>query len=136
MIIKREFDGAYLTCDKEVEISPIPMPIYVFIVLLDIVAQQGRPHFHGRVKLDNYTLQLLMAAHTTALSQTKEELPQVGFPYPHAYIFIVLLDMVAQQVGILSLMLLSHAGVDRRYYFWTIKHTSKSLLALLQHSKY
>ena len=76
-----------------------------------------------------------MAAHTTALSQTKE-LPQVGFPYPHAYMFIVLLDMVAQQVGILSLMLLSPAGVDRRYYFWTIKHTNKSLLASLQRPRY
>ena len=67
---------------------------YIFIVLLDMVAQQGRPLFHG--KLDNYTLQLLMVAHNTVLSQTKEEL---------------------LQVGILSLIVLSHAGVDRRYYF-------------------
>ena len=87
VIIKRELAGAYLTCDKEVGISPIPMPIYVFIVLLDMVAQQGRPHFHGRVKLDNYTLQLLMAAHTTALSQTKEELPKLVSPTPCLYIY-------------------------------------------------
>ena len=51
---------------------------YIFIVLLDMVAQQGRALFHGRVKLDNYTFQLLMAAHSTVLSQTKEELLQVG----------------------------------------------------------
>ena len=69
---------------------------YVFIVLLGMVAQQGRPLFHGRVKLDNYTLQLLMAAHNIVPSQTKEEL---------------------LQVGILSLIVLSHARVDRRYYF-------------------
>ena len=59
------------------------------------MAQQGRALFHGGVKLDNYTLQLLMAAHNTVLSQTKEEL---------------------LQVGILSLIVLSHARVDRRYY--------------------
>jgi len=48
---------------------------YTFIVLLDMVAQHGRALFRGRVKLDNYTLQLLMVAHNTVLSQTKEELP-------------------------------------------------------------
>ena len=29
MITKRELAGMYLTCDKEVGISPIPMPIYL-----------------------------------------------------------------------------------------------------------
>ena len=29
VIIKRELGGAYLTCNKEVEISPIPIPIYL-----------------------------------------------------------------------------------------------------------
>ena len=47
---------------------------YIFIVLLDMVAQQGRALFHG--KLDNYAL-LVMVAHNT-VSQTKEELLQVG----------------------------------------------------------
>ena len=43
---------------------------YIFIVLLGMVAQQGRALFH-----DNYTLQLIMAAHSTVLSQTKEAAP-------------------------------------------------------------
>ena len=40
-----------------------------------MVAQQGRALFYATVKFDNYALQLLMAAHNTVLSQTKEELP-------------------------------------------------------------
>ena len=30
VLIKRELAGAYSTCDKEVGISPIPMPISLF----------------------------------------------------------------------------------------------------------
>ena len=78
---------------------PYPMPINLLFYWTLWPNKVGHISMVGQA--DNYTLQLLMAAHTTALSQTTE-LPQVGFPYPHAYIFIVLLDMVAQQVGILS----------------------------------
>ena len=77
VIIKRELAGAYLTCNKEVEIFPIPMPIYL-LFYWTWMAQQGRPLFHGRVKLDNYKSQLLMAAHNIVPLQTKEDLPQVG----------------------------------------------------------
>ena len=48
---------------------------YIFCILLNMVAQQGRALFYATVKFDNYALQLLMAAHNTVLSQTKEELP-------------------------------------------------------------
>ena len=72
MIIERELAGAYLTCDKEVGISPIPMPIYLLFYWT------WWPNKVGHFSMITIPLQLLMVAHNTVLSQTKEELPQIG----------------------------------------------------------
>ena len=70
VIIKRELAGMYMTYNREVETCLYY--IYCF------TGHGNKVRHLSMVKLDNYTLQLLMVAHNTVLSQTKEELLQVG----------------------------------------------------------
>ena len=69
VIIKRELAGTYMTYNREVE-------TYLYYIYC-FTGHGNKVRHLSMVKLDNYTLQLLMA-HNTVLSQTKEELLQVG----------------------------------------------------------